>query len=105
MPNEVIVMDPSLKTAIARRELLRRAGCGAGMLGLTALLQDEGLLTAKASAADPLAPQLSHFHGKAKSVIWLFINGGPSRNWLNGTAKSWTISTNSQVFFPVQSDH
>lgn len=78
MPNEVIVMDPSLKTAIARRELLRRAGCGAGMLGLTALLQDEGLLTAKASTADPLAPQLSHFHGKAKSVIWLFINGGPS---------------------------
>ncbi|MFM7041234.1 MAG: DUF1501 domain-containing protein, partial [Planctomycetaceae bacterium] len=27
---------------------------------------------------DPLTPRPSHFPGRAKAVIWLFINGGPS---------------------------
>ena len=31
------------------------------------------------SALNPLAPQPAHFPGKAKSVIWLFMNGGPSQ--------------------------
>jgi hypothetical protein len=52
------------------------------MLGLAALMQDEGLLNpakaANISEINPLAPRNSHFVGKAKSVIWLFINGGPS---------------------------
>jgi len=68
-----------------RRELLRRAGSGAGLLGLATLLQDEGLLHSalaatgsRSAAVDPLAPRASHFPGKAKRVIWLFINGGPS---------------------------
>ena len=60
---------------LTRRELFKRAGCGAGMLGLASLLQDEGAI---AAAVDPLAPKPAHFTGKAKSVIWLFINGGPS---------------------------
>jgi hypothetical protein len=54
-------------------------------LALAALLADEGLLaadSATAAAADPrlnpLAPKKSHFPAKAKSVIWLFMNGGPS---------------------------
>jgi len=59
-----------------RRGLLKRAGCGAGMLGLATLLQDE---RAFAAAVDPLAPKPAHFAAKAKSVIWLFINGGPSQ--------------------------
>lgn len=62
---------------IPRRELLKRAGCGAGVLGLAALLRDEGLLTG-AEQVDPLAAKQAHFGGRAKSVIWLFINGGPS---------------------------
>ena len=75
---------------LSRRELLSRAGGGAGMLALAALLSDEGLLTNCASAADaskgtsdpklnPLAPRVAHFPAKAKSVIWLFMNGGPSQ--------------------------
>jgi hypothetical protein len=52
-------------------------------LGLAALLQDERLLSCAASAAmpdtlTPLAPKKPHFAPKAKRVIWLFINGGPS---------------------------
>jgi len=67
-----------------RRELLRRAGGGAGLLGLAALLADEGLIGQASAAApnralNPLAPHAGHFSGKAKSVIWLFINGGPSQ--------------------------
>ena len=70
---------------LTRRELLNRAGCGAASLGLAALLDDEGLLSSAARAAtpvqralDPLEVKQSHFPAKAKNVIWLFINGGPS---------------------------
>ncbi|MFT6178071.1 MAG: hypothetical protein ACJAQT_000360 [Akkermansiaceae bacterium] len=58
-----------------RRHLLQTAGAGFGSLGLTTLLAQEGLL----GSDDPLAPKIAHFDGKAKSVIWLFINGGPSQ--------------------------
>ena len=61
---------------ILRRDLLRTAGAGFGSLGLASLLNQEGLLAA--DSVDPLAPKPAHFEGKAKSVIWLFINGGPS---------------------------
>lgn len=60
----------------SRRNLFQRAGGGMGMLGLAGLLGDEGLLAS--STADPLAPHATHFPATAKSVIWLFINGGPS---------------------------
>ena len=61
----------------SRRRLLQTAGAGLGSLGLTSLLADEGLLAA--GDIDPLAPKQAHFQGKAKAVIWLFINGGPSQ--------------------------
>ncbi len=60
-----------------RRDFLRRAGNGAGLLALAGLLADENLLAASADV-NPLAPKAPHFAAKAKSVIWLFINGGPS---------------------------
>jgi len=70
-----------------RRSMLQLAGCGFGMLGLTGLLVEEGLLGQPAVAADslgaralnPLAPQASHFPARAKQVIWIFVNGGPSQ--------------------------
>ena len=62
-----------------RRQLLAHSGAGAGILGLTSLLGNEGLLSAaETPALDPLAPRQPHFPAKAKAVIWLFINGGPS---------------------------
>ena len=66
---------------INRREMLLRSGAGAGLLAMAGLLQNEGLLvpSARANAINPLAPHPSHFPSKAKSVIWLFMNGGPSQ--------------------------
>jgi hypothetical protein len=66
----------------SRREFLTRAGGGLGMLALSDLLNQGGMLSSEANAAseprNPLAPKAPHFPSKAKSVIWLFINGGPS---------------------------
>ena len=61
-----------------RREMLQRCGLGAGMLGLASLLGEEHV-QAGASSAGPLAARGGHFPAKAKAVIWLFINGGPSQ--------------------------
>jgi hypothetical protein len=59
---------------LSRRQLFRRAGAGFGLLALNELLARTGF----ASANNPLAPKSPHFPAKAKSVIWLFMNGGPS---------------------------
>jgi hypothetical protein len=61
----------------SRRAFLRRAGGGFGLLALAGLLEQEGLLAAE-PPRNPLAPKPPHFPAKAKSVIWLFMNGGPS---------------------------
>jgi hypothetical protein len=64
----------------SRRQFLKRTGSGFGLLALAALLDQQGLLAAPAAApVNPLAPHVGHFPAKAKSVIWLFMNGGPSQ--------------------------
>ncbi len=68
----------------SRREFLRRAGGGFGLLALTALLERDGLLAAEAVTnhqsliANPLAPRPPHFAPRARNVIFLFMSGGPS---------------------------
>jgi hypothetical protein len=62
-----------------RRDWLTRCGGGLGMLGLASLLSEERTFASPSeNSLDPLAPRASHFSGKAKAIIWLFINGGPS---------------------------
>ena len=62
-----------------RREMLSRAGGGFGSLALAGLLADQGLLAnSTPSALSPLAAKPAHFAPKAKSVIFLFMYGGPS---------------------------
>ncbi|MBV6501853.1 MAG: hypothetical protein CJBNEKGG_04383 [Prosthecobacter sp.] len=58
----------------SRRQILQQAGAGFGSLALQSLLADDGLL----SGGNPLAPRAPHFAPKAKSVIFLFMYGGPS---------------------------
>ena len=64
---------------ISRRELLQRSGCGFGALGLGALMSEAGLLGSVAqAAANPMAARPPQFPVKAKHVIHVFCNGGPS---------------------------
>ncbi|HND52730.1 MAG TPA: DUF1501 domain-containing protein, partial [Pirellulaceae bacterium] len=67
--------------SISRREMLRRSGVGLGMLGLAGVLADDGRLQSAGAAEgyrNPLEPKSPHFPAKAKRVIHLFMNGGPS---------------------------
>lgn len=56
-----------------RRDFLRRCGMGFGGLALG------GLFQGNASAAQPLNRDIPHFAPKAKRVVHLFMNGGPSQ--------------------------
>src|SRR5438445_8058668 len=60
-----------------RREFLTDAFCGFGSLAFAAMLQQE---QARAATRNPLAPKPPHSpeNAKAKSVIFLFMAGGPS---------------------------
>src|SRR5947208_3487898 len=62
---------------ISRREMLQRSGTGLGVLGLAGLLANE--TKAASTSTNPLAPKVAHFTPKAKHVIHLFMNGGPSQ--------------------------
>ncbi len=65
---------------ISRRAMLQRLGGGLGALGLATVLADAKLLAAPAeTAANPLAPKGAHFRPRAKRLIHLFMNGGPSQ--------------------------
>ncbi len=64
---------------ISRREMLARTGTGLGVLGLAGLLADQSRADTVKAAANPLAPKVAHFPAKAKHVIHLFMNGGPSQ--------------------------
>lgn len=59
-----------------RRRFLREVGGGIGMMGLANLLNRDGLA---APGGGPLAPKKPHFPGKAKNVIFMFMEGAPSQ--------------------------
>src|SRR5258706_9974519 len=62
-----------------RRDFLTRAGAGFGALALTYLLEKEALAASVVSSAtNPFAAKPPHFPAKAKSIIFLFMEGGPS---------------------------
>lgn len=60
---------------VTRREALTRCGTGLGMLALAGVMADD----ARAADTDPLAPKKGHFAAKARHVVHLFMNGGPSQ--------------------------
>ena len=76
---------------VSRRAIFSRIGGGFGALGLAQMLSCAGVPVMGESAwagatggreetvrRDPLAPRASHFPARAKRVIFLFMNGGPS---------------------------
>src|SRR3982750_1663815 len=61
---------------LSRRDMLARCGTGLGLVGLAAVAADGRDQPGR--SPDPLAPKPPHFPGKAKHVVHLFMNGGPS---------------------------
>jgi hypothetical protein len=70
----------SLRT-ITRRHFFRNCQVGLGALGLASLLGDGPLSAAPQAGAtnSRLSPRQGHFPAKAKSVIFMFMAGGPSQ--------------------------
>ena len=66
-----------------RREFLWEAGAGFTGVALAGMLDRDGFFAARAAAQAPApnlqAPRQPHFAAKAKSVIFLFMYGGPSQ--------------------------
>lgn len=65
---------------LSRRQMLRRVGTGLGALGLAGLLRDAGWVTSASGAepTNPLAPRPPQFAAKARNIIHIYLNGGPS---------------------------
>src|SRR6266849_607710 len=61
-----------------RRHFFNRCGVGLGKLALLSLLSD-GSVFAEPSASNPSQAKPGHFPAKAKSIIYLFMAGGPSQ--------------------------
>src|SRR5690606_34140422 len=59
---------------LTRREYLCRCGMGVGALSLGSLFASSGV----AAADTPLTPRAPHYPSRAKRVIHIFLNGGPS---------------------------
>ena len=68
------MIHPTLTT---RRNLLKSAACGFGYLAFAGLAA-QAAAAEQGPAAGPLAPKLPHFRPRAKRVIFLFMQGGPS---------------------------
>src|SRR5438552_3835214 len=86
MSNDHLIEQAAhLPCACSRRDFLFKAGSGLGGLALSCLLAQErafadgkSLNHAFTQSPNPLAPKLPQFAARAKSVIFLFMVGGPS---------------------------
>ena len=64
---------------VTRRHFFERCGVGLGQIALASLAGESRLAAAPSTAANPMAPKAPHFPPKVKSVIYLFMAGGPSQ--------------------------
>lgn len=74
-------MHPLLETdlLLSRRRFFGQTGLRLGGLGLIHLLGSEAVHAAPSSLVHPTLSGLPHLPAKAKSVIYLHMNGGPSQ--------------------------
>ena len=69
-------IDPFLASGVSRRSFFERCGMGFGLLGLAGISEAAAV---SSNGASPLIAHPPQFAGKAKRVIHLFANGGPSQ--------------------------
>jgi hypothetical protein len=65
-------MIPESQFALNRRQFFSQSGLGLGSIAMASLM-------GKGSSVHPALPDLPHYAPKAKSVIYLHMNGGPSQ--------------------------
>jgi len=65
--------------SLSRREMLARTACGFGAVAMTALLAEENRAADLPATRDPFEARQPHFAAKAKNVIYLYMDGGPSQ--------------------------
>ncbi len=70
---------PFFPHSLTRREMLCKCANGFGGLALLALLAEKSSGALPTAARNPLAPRPSHFPARARSVIFLYMDGGPSQ--------------------------
>src|SRR5688572_4385442 len=71
-----------------RRDFLTSTSSGLGLLGLGALLTQEGILRPASAAMAPnaagksalIGPRPPHFPSRAKACIFIFMEGAPSQH-------------------------
>lgn len=73
-----------LSRHVSRRDLLQSLGSGFGTLALAGMLSEAGLLSpafaaVPSTSSNPLAPRNGHFPAKARAIVQLCQNGGPSQ--------------------------
>src|ERR1051326_5158975 len=65
---------------LTRRQFFSRCALGLGSIALASLLKEQELFgAASAAAVNPMASRPPHFPARAKSIIYLFMAGGPSQ--------------------------
>src|SRR5687767_12465011 len=62
-----------------RRHFFRDCAVGLGKIALASLAAGPAAMAVTRTPANPLAPKAGHFPAKAKSIIYLFMAGGPSQ--------------------------
>ncbi len=93
----------------SRRKFFKDCAGGLGTIALANLLERDGYAASAAPSANPLAPKIPPFAPKAKNVIFLFMEGGPSqldlfdpkpelKKW-NGKPLPESITKNLQLAF------
>jgi hypothetical protein len=70
-----------MKAVSSRRQMLRTAGAGFGLVALAGILGERQARSAENQPAhSPLAPKASHFPAKAKRLIFVHMNGAMSQH-------------------------
>lgn len=73
------MMSEDLLRFETRRHFFARCGVGLGRIALASLLGGDSLLPGAVKPVNSMAPKPPHFPAKVKSVIYLFMAGGPSQ--------------------------
>jgi hypothetical protein len=68
-----------MKAPMTRRDLLVRCASGFGGVALAGLMSDKAFGAPLGQTTNPLAPKPGHYEAKAKRVIFLYMDGGPSQ--------------------------